>query len=88
MIKKVRCCSVFFLHYVCNALLTERLKDNIKFKKEHGTGYQVTDWVMSVHEGTSYTEMHIGHNILISGKMRYPATPFPGRYRIKQFLLY
>jgi len=31
-----------------------------------------------------------GHqiHIPISGKLRYPATPFPPRYRIKQFLLY
>ena len=31
-----------------------------------------------------------GHqiNILISGKLRYLATPFPRRCRIKQFLLY
>ena len=42
----------------------------------------------SVHKGVGYTKIHIRHNILISGKMRYPATPFPRRCWIKQFLLY
>ena len=27
-------------------------------------------------------------NILISGKLRYPATPFPRRYQIKHILMY
>ena len=28
-------------------------------------------WVRSVHEGARYTNIHIKHNILISGKLQY-----------------
>jgi len=63
-------------------------RENLKLKKENRADYQVTDWVMSVHEGTRYTKIHIGHNILTSGKLRYPTTPFPPRCRIKHFLIY
>ena len=42
----------------------------------------------SVHKGAGYTKIHIRHNILISGKLQYLATPFPRRCWIKQFLLY
>jgi hypothetical protein len=42
----------------------------------------------SVHKGAGYTKIHVRHDILISGKLRYPATPLPQRCWIKQFLLY
>jgi hypothetical protein len=39
----------------------------------------------SVHKGAGYTKIHIRHNILTSGKLQYPATPFPCRCLTKQF---
>jgi hypothetical protein len=42
----------------------------------------------SVHKGAGYTKIHIRHNILISGKLRYLATPFPWRCWIKVFTVY
>jgi len=37
----------------------------------------VTNWVKSVHEGDGRAKIHIKHNILTSGILRNPATPFP-----------
>jgi len=58
-----------------------------EFKVQQGKQgrYEVTHWVRSIHEGARYSKIHIRLNILIPGKLRYPATPFPLTYRIKQF---
>jgi hypothetical protein len=64
------------------------MKREFKAQQENRTGYQVTNWVRSVQEGARYTKIHIKHNILIHIKLKYPATPFPQRCRIKQFLLH
>lgn len=41
-----------------------------KCGREDRTGYEVTNsMVMSVIEIARYTEMHIRHNVLISGKL-------------------
>jgi hypothetical protein len=42
----------------------------------------------SVRVVARYTKVHIKHNILISGKFRYPANLWSRRCRISQFLLY
>jgi len=46
--------------------------------KGNATGYQVVHWVRCVHEGARDIKIHITHNILISGKLRNMAAPFPG----------
>jgi hypothetical protein len=56
---------------------------------ENGTGYQVTSqMVRSVHEVARYTKIHVKYNVLISGKLRYPATLWSGGCQISQILLY
>jgi hypothetical protein len=44
--------------------------------------------VRSVHEVARYTKIHIKYNVLISGKLRYPAILWSQRYLILQLLLY
>jgi hypothetical protein len=44
--------------------------------------------VRSVREVARYTNIHIEYNILISGKLQYPANIWPRRYWVSQVVLY
>jgi hypothetical protein len=56
---------------------------------ENRTGYQLTSYsVRSVHGLARYTKIHVQYNILISGKLRYPANSWSWGCRISQILVY
>jgi hypothetical protein len=66
---------LFVLRSMCNLWRQEWFKGKLNYSKVNSIGYQVTDWVRSVHEGVRYTNIQITHNILIFGKFRLPLPP-------------
>ena len=89
MIKRIKYGAIFFLIMCANCYV-----QHVAMTKEFIVQQEKQDITSSdksgksVHNSVGYTKIHIRHNILISGKLQYPATPFPRRCWIKQFSLY
>jgi len=89
MIKRIKYSVLFFLIIFANCYMQHVVMTrefNVQQEKQDITSSEKSG--KSIHNDVGYTKIHIWHNILISGKLRYLATPFPRRCWIKQFLLY